>query len=129
MIVTEKAAAEMWCPAARVALEWSQDIGGLNGGKQSIGVTVNRGKHSSEAPNCIGSKCMWWVWAEAPSLTLHVYLDEDRHRETERVVPFQMDGRWWRYRLTGNDHEGEYDEFVSQITDEKYGHCGQAGKP
>ena len=43
MIVTEKQAAEMWCPAANGGQPWQDKV-----------VT------------CIGPDCMWWRWWDSP---------------------------------------------------------------
>jgi hypothetical protein len=54
--MTEEEAKNKWCPMVRVL----SDEGSM------VIATVNRGSGLQAGVNCIGSKCMWWVWDVEP---------------------------------------------------------------
>jgi hypothetical protein len=53
MILTEQEAVEKWCPLVRAPWSFAESVAGVN----------DRGG-DPEVVNCIGSRCMMWVWVE-----------------------------------------------------------------
>lgn len=67
MLVTEKEAAEKWCPMGRYLAVFRGDDG-----KRECAGSFNRGADDSNlrSSNCIGSRCMAFRWAPDSTLTL-----------------------------------------------------------
>lgn len=116
MIVTEKEAAEMWCPAARnyhcsASDKMRGEPAGFNrvqfGGEMPL----------SDAPaecRCIGSRCMWWRWKVPPVIV--------------------TDGGMlagWKYLgdIPGDGGCVYVPENEPQGDGDRLGYCGMAGSP
>lgn len=105
MIVTEKEAAEKWCPHARYALD--------------RGTTANRWKQDAppEEPHaldpipcrCIGPRCMAW------------------RQETNQVVVNRITGASRKVAAGGSYDDREW--FPGWLEPTGRGYCGLAGKP
>jgi hypothetical protein len=63
MVKTESDAARSWCPMVRHPTMVTNGRGGTIVGVAAGNVSGDG--DSQKAPNCIGSRCMLWRWAES----------------------------------------------------------------
>lgn len=95
MLVTEKEAAELWCPLARAPGGMFAHEGGQD---KRIGVTQNRGYQMGGPLSncmCIGSRCMAWRWGEPPRSGTEfrrVYVDYEATATTQERA-FTTEGK------------------------------------
>lgn len=108
MIVTEKQAAEQWCPEARMEPHGRNRSVQFDDAHQVTVMTGNLGVQ------CIGSKCMHWRWAESAE-------------QTVKTTGYPPGGEGWQETAISSD-EGPMKSWRRQRPN-RGGYCGLSGRP
>ena len=131
-MMTEKKAADTWCPMVRHMSEAKHQ--GTFNRSRTEGREVNR-RDAGDAEficNCIGSRCAMWRWGEAPLFRRYSVASAGHEQATEEP-PVRTPGTPMSWGFVPYDEaEGEpagWIEPPAEAAARRQGYCGLAGKP
>lgn len=124
MLLTEKEAAEKWCPHVRIAV-----LAGTGG----AACNEHPDPEIDAACRCVGSRCAMWRWAEPMRRSLWMPESSVPYSEPAAPAPDRpadVPMSWeWTPAMDPSDPSGGWLEPESEANARRRGYCGLAGKP
>lgn len=124
MFVTEKEAAEKWCPMVRIARRETFE-------PDSKGIAIVAGCNTDAlgglrvpaSCRCIGSQCMMWTWLDNPDLKF-IRLSKDQFATIEPERPSGVPATWEWSPYDRDDGPAGWMEPAEAAAARRRGVCG-----